>query len=168
MSETFVDKTGRTRTRKTHCKHGHKFDGTEAWATNWRGYKCRICRECSRIRVRRKREKPDFKATEAAKTKRWRVAHPEEYREQYQTTHEKKKQILLDARASGCIKCGEKHPACLDFHHRDGLANKLGDIATMRRFGMKRLRAEIAKCDVLCANCHRKHHYDERHKERET
>lgn len=83
----FEDKNGVVRKRKTHCKHGHLFDGTERWHTNWKGFKCRVCRECAKGRIRRKRENPDFKASEAAKT----------------------------------------------------------------------------KCDVLCANCHRKHHHNERH-----
>ncbi len=55
-----------------------------------------------------------------------------------------------------CSVCGfDKHPAALDFHHRDGEV-KIGDIGTMSRRATKvKLLAEIAKCDVLCANCHR-------------
>ena len=146
---------------KTQCKHGHKFNGTEKWSTNWRGYQCRVCRECEKLRQRRKRENPEFKRRCADIAKRWRQAHPEEYRAQYQAAFTKKRQILLDARAGGCIKCGEKHLACLDFHHRDG-KDKLGHIGEFRKFAIDKVLAEIAKCDVLCANCHRKHHYDER------
>lgn len=155
------DKNGVVRKRKTHCKHGHEFDGTEVWATNWKGYSCRVCRECSKIRMQRKREKPDFKANEAAKMRRWRKTNPEAYKAQYTAEFEKRRQILLDARAGGCGTCGEKDPSCLDFHHRDR-TTKEGHIGEFRKFGMKRLLAEIAKCDVLCANCHRKHHRDER------
>ena len=161
-SSEFTDVTGRLRTRKTHCKHGHQFDGTEKWHRNWKGYSCRVCRECSRQRMQRKRDKPDFRATEAAKAKRWRVSHPEQYRTGWTKAQEKKKQILLDARIGGCVKCGETHPACLDFHHRAGKEDKLGNIGEIRRFATEKLLTEIAKCDVLCANCHRKHHHDER------
>jgi hypothetical protein len=64
--------------------------------------------------------------------------------------------------ALACQKCGENHPAVLDFHHRDA-AQKEGEIAVLVRSGsMKRLEAELAKCDVLCANCHRKLHWEER------
>lgn len=57
-----------------------------------------------------------------------------------------------------CAKCGEDHPGCLDFHHRDE-EEKDRPVSQMLRLGKKRILAEIAKCDVLCANCHRKHHY---------
>jgi predicted HNH restriction endonuclease len=40
----------------------------------------------------------------------------------------------------------------------------LGHIGVFRKFGTARLLAEIAKCDVLCANCHRKLHWQERSK----
>jgi hypothetical protein len=151
---------GLGRKRKTHCKHGHKFPDDARWATNWKGYQCRVCPECDRLRIQRKRENPDFKANEAAKQARWRRTHPEEYRRAYEEAFAKKRQILFDARAGGCIKCGETHPWCLDFHHREG-TGKLGHIGVFRKFGTARLLAEIAKCDVLCANCHRKHHGDE-------
>lgn len=56
-----------------------------------------------------------------------------------------------------CQICGEDHPACLDFHHRDPREKEVSVGAAVRHSRAKLLR-EIAKCDVLCANCHRKHH----------
>jgi len=62
-----------------------------------------------------------------------------------------------------CELCGEDHPACLDFHHRDSeqkdfsIAN-----AHIRGKSLYKIQQEIAKCSVLCSNCHRKLHYDER------
>jgi len=58
-----------------------------------------------------------------------------------------------------CSKCGENHPATLDFHHK-GLDAKTENISVMVfNRTWKRVLAEIAKCEVLCANCHRKEHY---------
>ena len=52
----------------------------------------------------------------------------------------------------GCADCGyNEHPAALQFDHRPGTV-KLFDIA--RHFGRKGMWEEIAKCDVVCANCH--------------
>jgi hypothetical protein len=57
----------------------------------------------------------------------------------------------------GCANCGEKDPVCLDFHHKDN--TKEYDVSKLISLGnIVKLRAEIRKCIVLCANCHRKHH----------
>ena len=57
----------------------------------------------------------------------------------------------------GCKYCPECEPVCLDFHHRNP-AKKLIDIAqaVFRCWAKSRLLAEMRKCDVVCANCHRK------------
>lgn len=65
-----------------------------------------------------------------------------------------------------CEKCGERSPACLHFHHED---RRRKDItvahAVAAGWPKDRVLAEIAKCRVLCANCHAKHHWNERHGE---
>ncbi|RNJ25276.1 homing endonuclease associated repeat-containing protein [Halosegnis longus] len=60
-----------------------------------------------------------------------------------------------------CERCGESDPACLDFHHPDGVEKRDG-VARMvnRAFSKASIREEIEKCIVLCANCHRKEHDD--------
>ena len=56
------------------------------------------------------------------------------------------------------------HPACLQFHHRDR-AEKSFSVANMalKATSKKRLLDEIAKCDVLCVNCHAKFHWREKY-----
>lgn len=58
-----------------------------------------------------------------------------------------------------CVRCGENHPACLDFHHVSG--EKTSEISKMVAYGRGKqvILDEIAKCEVLCSNCHRKEHY---------
>jgi hypothetical protein len=67
-----------------------------------------------------------------------------------------------------CEVCGENHPACLDFHHIDLSLKKFSVSAKRDRPSLKRLQEEIAKCQVLCANCHRKEHCRQKEKEREN
>jgi hypothetical protein len=55
----------------------------------------------------------------------------------------------------GCIDCGYKaNPAALDLDHRDP-SDKRTNVATMVTYDRALLLAELAKCDVRCANCHR-------------
>ena len=62
-----------------------------------------------------------------------------------------------------CERCGEQAPECLHFHHRDPREKELELAnAIARGWSKKRIMAEVAKCDVLFANCHMKHHWEER------
>jgi hypothetical protein len=63
----------------------------------------------------------------------------------------------------GCADCGEKHPACLEFHHIDPSRKDDGVMALVdQNARWPRIEAEIAKCVVLCSNCHRKRHYNDK------
>lgn len=57
-----------------------------------------------------------------------------------------------------CAECGyNRSPVALDFHHPSG-ADKEVHIAQLR-YGWERIKKEIDKCVVLCANCHRIRHF---------
>ena len=54
-----------------------------------------------------------------------------------------------------CVDCGEADFVCLEFDHVRG--EKIGNIAEMiGDYAWTKIEAEIAKCDVRCANCHRR------------
>ena len=63
-----------------------------------------------------------------------------------------------------CSKCGFAHPAAMDFHHIDPAEKESGIDRLLRNGAMAKIREEMKKCIVLCANCHRVHHYEEREK----
>ncbi len=55
----------------------------------------------------------------------------------------------------GCGNCGIINPIVLDFHHKNE-KNKLFTVSSFRRaIGFSRIKKEIKKCEVICANCHR-------------
>jgi hypothetical protein len=62
-----------------------------------------------------------------------------------------------------CVDCGEGDIVVLEFDHLDP-ETKDKPVAVLARsgFSLKRVQAEIAKCDVRCANCHRRRTHTQR------
>lgn len=163
--QTVGEHDGLGRKRKTHCKHGHKFPDNARWATNWKGYSCRVCPECDRLRMQRKRADPERKAKDAASTARWREQNPDRALATARASYFKR-DVWLRSFKTECKFCGESRYPCLDFHHRDSGA-KVATIALVRHWSRARLMAEIEKCDIVCSNCHRWHHWKENQERRE-
>jgi len=62
----------------------------------------------------------------------------------------------------GCAKCGyNAHSAALDFNHIH--SDKTFNVSQDPKVAMHKLLLEIDKCEVLCANCHRVHTYENKH-----
>lgn len=66
-------------------------------------------------------------------------------------------------KAAPCADCGQTfHPKAMHFHHRDP-AEKTAAVSQLisRGASTTELDAEIAKCELLCANCHAIRHAEE-------
>lgn len=75
--------------------------------------------------------------------------------------YQERKNTIGEIKASiGCVKCGEKRPYVLDFHHKDPSIKDAG-IARMtsNKNKIEDIQKEIDKCVVLCSNCHREFHH---------
>lgn len=60
-----------------------------------------------------------------------------------------------------CTRCGFDHPAVLDFHHLDPSEKEANVVIMVHEgYAKERILEEIAKCIVVCANCHRIIHYE--------
>ena len=110
--------------------------------------------------------------------------HPEEYKEYqrnyqrswHQRNKEKRLARMHEKKAATyeyvqgiksqlfCVDCGERHPAALQFHHPNP-EDKMFNVADAVRNGISldRIKKEIEKCIVLCANCHAIRHYNMRY-----
>ena len=107
------------------------------------------------------------------KAKAYRKANPIPYKQAIQKVKEdgaqqreiglsyQEKRKLLDTIKSerGCYFCSERTAVCLDFHHRN-TDEKGFTISKHFHRAISVLLAEIEKCEVVCANCHRKLHAD--------
>lgn len=98
------------------------------------------CRECnSRWHAD---NKPRHNAMIHERTRRIRTEHAQRILD-YLATHP-------------CVDCGESDPVVLDFDH---LRDKVRCVSAMVVRGVAKwetIEAEIAKCEVRCANCHRR------------
>lgn len=80
------------------------------------------------------------------------IARVRGYREQIQV-------IAKEAKAQPCMDCGQSYPTvCMQFHHRDP-STKKGEVSN--RSTVNAALAEMAKCDIICANCHCIRHGEE-------
>ena len=105
----------------------------------------------------------------------WKQNHKEEQRLYKQTYYKKnrakvikevytRKKQLRQKLAQykyklGCSFCQETESCCLEFHHKDQKYKErtISDAVT-HGWGWVRLLKEIQKCEVVCANCHKKIH----------
>lgn len=96
-----------------------------------------------------------------------RLAYLRTYREKHpdvrvRTDYQARKrqglrEYVAELKKAPCMDCSGTFPTCaMDFDHRPG-ETKVHAIHQMitRNASMVRLKAEIAKCDLVCANCHR-------------
>ena len=100
----------------------------------------------------------------AAKT-RWEAATTEEReRERAQSRRASAKQrnrirkIIEKAKARPCADCGGRFPTCvMDLDHVRGTkAFKVSEaVQAAYAYPLEKVYTEIAKCEVVCANCHR-------------
>lgn len=79
----------------------------------------------------------------------------------------KKEAVYKYLRENSCVDCGEKDTAVLEFDHIYGKSDNVSDLVR-RRASLKRIFEEIKKCEVRCANCHRRKTDKERRKKMEN
>lgn len=92
----------------------------------------------------RDRRTPDGNAKRQARMRRHRIK-----------ARSDAKQIIAALKDRPCADCGGRFPAvCMDFDHRDR-TQKIAQVTKFVTRGKRALFREIAKCDVVCANCHR-------------
>jgi len=69
------------------------------------------------------------------------------------------KQKAIEYKGCKCVMCGyDKHYGALEFHHLDS-GDKDVNWTKLRLRSWDKITAELDKCVLLCANCHREEHH---------
>lgn len=90
-----------------------------------------------------------------------------EARKYHQENQQKRKEatlmrILDYLREHPCVDCGESDPVCLEFDHVRGRKVNTVCALALKAYSWRRVKAEMRKCAVRCANCHRRKTHRER------
>ena len=78
--------------------------------------------------------------------------------------HKMMKEKAVEYLGGTCIDCGlhSEYAEVYDFHHRDPEEKSMGITRMINTSkSWEKIREELDKCDLLCANCHRIRHAKE-------
>jgi hypothetical protein len=82
--------------------------------------------------------------------------------EAVQRRREKLKKKAVEHKGGECKVCGyNKCVDALEFHHRDPNTKEFGVAAKGYTRSWDKVKEELDKCDMLCANCHRELHAEQ-------
>jgi hypothetical protein len=78
------------------------------------------------------------------------------YIDRNERAHARLLEFLHSLKRGPCMDCGGTfHPCAMDFDHRDS-KEKVSNVSELfSRVSRRKLLEEVAKCDLVCANCHR-------------
>lgn len=85
----------------------------------------------------------------------------ERYINKNRNYREKVKQFVSEYKKDKkCERCPENFPQCLHFHHLDPKQKEFNiALAVRNKVTIEKIKEEIDKCIILCANCHIKEHF---------
>lgn len=99
-----------------------------------------------------------YLSTSRKAAKQYRLLHPDvirlRNRQNHERNYQRRREFIDSLRSRPCADCGVQYPPCvMDFDHVRGVKSFQISGAIYR--SRASILAEVAKCDVVCANCHR-------------
>lgn len=123
--------------------------------------KCKVLKPVSDFN-RKRRSSDSLQSRCRACAHEWYIAHREEHkantaRRKRETREALRQEVARHLATHPCVDCGASDIRLLDFDHDDS-AIKILAISAMifDVWPWDRIAAEIEKCQVRCANCHRR------------
>lgn len=112
------------------------------------------CLECDRNRVAARRTDPKVKEQARRSALAYRDANLESQQRRDRLAKQEKQAWLNSLKSNRCTDCQGVFPACcMDFDHVRG--EKIKGVGQLLGCTKERVLEEIAKCDLVCACCHR-------------
>lgn len=92
-----------------------------------------------------------------------KLKHNKMYYSSLKDRRVKRKKELVLLKGGCCEKCGyDKNLGTLELHHKNPLFKTTTlSIRTLASLSWNRILEEAEKCELLCSNCHREHHFPE-------
>lgn len=124
----------------------------------------KICPVCNRDDVvfapRTQRGKPGFQSYCIGCTKTYKKGHYDSNKRVYFAKNKRHRarqyqKFLEYMVGKSCLDCGNGDVRVLEFDHRDGVSKHANVSKLVQQAGWQTVQEEIAKCDVVCCNCHR-------------
>jgi hypothetical protein len=101
-----------------------------------------------------------YRVANAQATRKRREIDPEKVRAEKRKRMDANRAIIRQAKAVPCTDCGVQYPPhVMQFDHLDPTQKHFNVGERGPTLGEARLLAEIAKCEVVCANCHAERTY---------
>lgn len=89
--------------------------------------------------------------------KKYYYNNKDKFRDRSKRNRKEIRDFLNNIKQKGCSICGETDIACLDFHHLSDKKYNISELVNSEN--LNKIKEELNKCIILCANCHRKIHY---------
>lgn len=119
-----------------------------SWRNKKRGIRHGHCKACHA--AYRRKHYLENRELYIQKARRWNDLHKADRKAAMRAY------ILEYFQVHPCVDCGETDPLVLEFDHVRGKKKATISYLVQADAGLQNLKEEIAKCEVRCANCHRR------------
>ena len=87
-------------------------------------------------------------------TREWAKRNIDHVRQYHRRYAHKRAALIARIKSRPCMDChGWFEPCQMEFDHRNGVT-KLYNVSQMQLCTLQKVLEEIAKCDLVCSNCH--------------
>jgi len=129
------------------CKQTKPMDEFGSLKNTW-------CLQCCRQYAKTRRSNPEVKKAAKSRRKQYRQENLSAFRAEGIQRYRETYAFVCSLKDAPCMDCGKVLPTCcMDFDHVRGA--KVAGVGRMFGYSKDKILEEVAKCDVVCACCHR-------------